>query len=89
MTKSISVAEAKSRFSELVNRAAYGQERFLVVNIQNQLDILAARLRFVIEGDGTETTIIRNTKLTTFKASKKKIQKKSTRFSIFSHSSSF
>jgi prevent-host-death family protein len=30
MTKSVSVAEAKSRFSELVNRASYGQERFLV-----------------------------------------------------------
>src|SRR5207244_9085270 len=30
MTKSISIAEAKSKFSELINRAAYGQERFLV-----------------------------------------------------------
>ena len=30
MTKSISVAEAKRRFSELVNRAAYGNERFLI-----------------------------------------------------------
>ena len=30
MAKSFSIAEAKSRFSELVNRAAYGQERFLV-----------------------------------------------------------
>jgi prevent-host-death family protein len=30
MTKSVSVAEAKGRFSELVNRAAYGKERFLI-----------------------------------------------------------
>ena len=30
MTKSVSVAEAKSRFSELINRAAYGKERFIV-----------------------------------------------------------
>jgi prevent-host-death family protein len=30
MTKSMSVAEAKSRFSELVNRASYGGERFLI-----------------------------------------------------------
>ena len=30
MTKSVSVAEAKRRFSELVSRAAYGNERFLV-----------------------------------------------------------
>jgi len=30
MSESINVAEAKSRFSELVNRAAYGKERFLV-----------------------------------------------------------
>ena len=30
MTHSISVAEAKCRFSELVNRASFGQERFLI-----------------------------------------------------------
>jgi prevent-host-death family protein len=30
MTKSVSDADAKSRFSELVNRAAYGKERFLI-----------------------------------------------------------
>jgi prevent-host-death family protein len=30
MAKPVSVAEAKSRFSELVNRAAYGKERFLI-----------------------------------------------------------
>ena len=30
MAKSVSVAEAKNRFSELVNRASYGQERFLI-----------------------------------------------------------
>jgi len=30
MTKSISVAEAKARFSELVNRASYAGERFLI-----------------------------------------------------------
>jgi prevent-host-death family protein len=30
MTESVSVAEAKSRFSELVNRASYGRERFLI-----------------------------------------------------------
>jgi prevent-host-death family protein len=30
MIKSVSVAEAKSRFSELVNRASYGRERFLI-----------------------------------------------------------
>lgn len=30
MTRSISVAEAKSRFSELVNRASFGRERFLI-----------------------------------------------------------
>jgi prevent-host-death family protein len=30
MTQSISVAEAKRRFSELVNRASFGQERFLI-----------------------------------------------------------
>jgi prevent-host-death family protein len=30
MAKSISVAEAKNRFSELVNRVSYGHERYLV-----------------------------------------------------------
>lgn len=30
MTHSVSVAEAKRRFSELVNRASFGQERFLI-----------------------------------------------------------
>jgi prevent-host-death family protein len=30
VTKSISVAEAKARFSELVNRESYGGERFLI-----------------------------------------------------------
>ncbi len=30
MAKSINVAEAKSRFSELLNRAAYGHERLLI-----------------------------------------------------------
>jgi prevent-host-death family protein len=30
MTKSIGVAEAKARFSELVNRASHGGERFLI-----------------------------------------------------------
>src|SRR5438128_1883499 len=30
MARAMSVAEAKSRFSELVNRASYGRERFLI-----------------------------------------------------------
>jgi prevent-host-death family protein len=30
MVNKVGVAEAKSRFSELVNRAAYGGERFLI-----------------------------------------------------------
>jgi prevent-host-death family protein len=30
VAKPVSVAEAKTRFSELVNRAAYGKERFLI-----------------------------------------------------------
>lgn len=30
MTRSVSVAEAKSRFSELVNRVSYGKERFVI-----------------------------------------------------------
>jgi prevent-host-death family protein len=30
MTNSISVAEAKSRFSDLVDRASFGRERFLI-----------------------------------------------------------
>jgi prevent-host-death family protein len=30
LAKSVSVAEAKSRFSELVQRASYGGERFLI-----------------------------------------------------------
>jgi prevent-host-death family protein len=30
MSESVDVAEAKSKFSELLNRAAYGKERFLI-----------------------------------------------------------
>jgi prevent-host-death family protein len=30
MSESFDVAEAKSRFSELLNRAAYGRERFVI-----------------------------------------------------------
>ena len=30
MSESVDVAEAKSKFSELLNRAAYGKERFII-----------------------------------------------------------
>jgi prevent-host-death family protein len=53
MTKSVSVAEAKARFSELVNRAAYAGERFLIERRGKPVGaIISAEDLARLEGEG-------------------------------------